>query len=392
MTTLIDGRSRQSLSLMERVRESKAWSWLAESLTQDKRFSYYFEPLMQMLVPNWSSVYSRATILTSRNETDDVFTLVIRPQKGWVKERFLAGQHIELITEKDGVRSHRTFSISSSPEYFRKTGLIELTIRVQDQGAITPWLQQHFVQGGLANISAPFGDFTLEHIAAEKGNGAPVLMIAGGSGITPFRSMLQQLQATGESRPVHLMYYARNDEQFLFRHEFERLLKEQKHVSLSLMNGEQVGFIQAQHFSDLPVDILNPELQVMICGPTPMIQLARQEAELAGIAAERIAFEYFGAAPIDQVDGVEGQQHVSCTTSSVQLLSDSEHPKSLLELAEEADLKPVSGCRIGVCHQCICKKQSGVVYNTKTQQYSDTGPQEIQLCVSVPVTDVALDL
>ncbi|MEL7401522.1 MAG: ferredoxin reductase, partial [Pseudomonadota bacterium] len=38
------------------------------------------------------------------------------------------------------------------------------------------------------------------------------------------------------------------------------------------------------------------------------------------------------------------------------------------------------------------KKQSGVVYNTKTGQTSDTGPQEIQLCVSVAVTDVALDL
>lgn len=392
MTTLIDDKHSPSLSLIGKIRESKSWSWLAESLTQDKRFSYYFEPLIQLLIPNWSSVSSRADILTLRHETNDVFTLVIRPQKSWAKGGFSAGQHLDLITEKDGVRSHRTFSISSSPDYFDKTGLIELTIRVQDKGAITPWLREHFAQGGLANISAPFGDFTLEKLTADHHSDAPLLMVAGGSGITPFRSMLQQMQAVGDTRLVQLLYYARNNDQFLFRHEFERLLKERENVSLTLMDGEQVGLMQSQHLQELALDIQHPQLQVMICGPTPMIQLARQLTEAAGVAPERIAFEYFGAAPIDQIDGVDGQQHVSCTTSGKYLLSDADQPKSLLELAEDADLKPVSGCRIGVCHQCICKKQSGVVYNTKTQQYSDTGPQEIQLCVSVPVTDVALEL
>ena len=66
--------------------------------------------------------------------------------------------------------------------------------------------------------------------------------------------------------------------------------------------------------------------------------------------------------------------------------------QTLLDVAEQAGLKPVSGCRIGVCHQCICKKESGVVFNTKTGTYSDTGSEDIQLCISVAASDLILDL
>ncbi|MFC3679456.1 flavin reductase family protein [Bacterioplanoides pacificum] len=369
-------------------RWQQAWRWFAESLTQQPRFSDYLEPLVQLLTPNWSSVYSRADVLTLRHETDDVFTLVLRPDKSWAARGFRAGQHVELICEKDGVRAHRTFSISSSPYYLRQTGLFELTIRVQQQGAITPWLRQQFSQGGLVNISAPFGDFVL----SPADNGRPLLMIAGGSGITPFRSMLAEMQALAGQRQVHLLYYARDAQQWLFRQEFERLTQQLPQFSLTLMNDAEHGLLQAGHLQQLPLDLNEPQWQLMICGPTPMIQLARQLLRDAGVDDARVDYEYFGAAPIDQVAGLEGQQHISCVRSDTQLTSNAEQPQSLLDLAEQAGLKPLSGCRIGVCHQCICKKQSGVVYNTKTGQTSDSGPQEIQLCVSVPVTDVALDL
>ncbi|WP_420590156.1 flavin reductase family protein [Bacterioplanoides sp.] len=369
-------------------RRSRAWRWLADSLTQQQQFSDYAEPLMQMITPNWSSVYSRARILMLRHESDDVFSLVIRPQKSWGKQPFVAGQHLELITERDGARQHRTFSISSSPEYFRKTGLIELTIRVQEQGAVTPWLREHFAEGGLANISAAKGDFHLSASDDDK----PLLMIAGGSGITPFRSMLQQLRSRQSDRTVHLLYYARDNEQFLFPQEFLRLQKELVDFRVSLMDSSQLGFIDSSHLSRCDFDLSDDDTRVMICGPTPMIQAAREVVAAAGASEDRVMFEYFGAAPIDQVEGAEGSQYISCQSSGKQFISDSEQPQTLLDLAEQAGLKPVSGCRIGVCHQCICKKQSGVVYNTKTGQTSDTGPGEIQLCVSVAVSDVALDL
>lgn len=366
-------------------------SWLTESLTQEQKLSHYLEPLMQWLQPGWSSDSFRAAVLTLRHESDDVYSLVIRPhqrafRQNWVG--FQAGQHIELSAEKDGVRCTRTFSISSSPDYFTKTGLIELTIRVQEQGQLTPWFRDYFKQGGVANISDARGDFILSGADEQR----PLLMIAGGSGITPFRSMLQQLKAGGSQRPVHLMYYARDAEQFLFLQEFQRLEKELDHFRLTLIDSSAAGFIQPEHLQQAGINPAESGLQIMICGPTAMIKAARQVVIAEGAYSDQVISEYFGAAPLEQLDVAQGEQLVSCLSSEQQFISRADHSQTLLDLAEQAAIKPVSGCRVGVCHQCICKKQSGVVYNTKTERYSDTGAEEIQLCISVAVTDLVLDL
>ena len=65
---------------------------------------------------------------------------------------------------------------------------------------------------------------------------------------------------------------------------------------------------------------------------------------------------------------------------------------NLLEQAEAAGLTPESGCRMGICYSCTCKKTSGKVRDTRTGQISDAGEEDIQLCVSVPVGTVTLDL
>ena len=121
-----------------------------------------------------------------------------------------------------------------------------------------------------------------------------------------------------------------------------------------------------------------------------MIQQARKVLADAGIEKEQINFEFFGAAPIEMENSEQGV--VSFQASEKTVISDKEKTLTLLEQAEEQGITPVSGCRIGVCHQCICKKKSGVVFNTRTQEYSDTGSEEIQLCISVAQGDVVLDL
>ncbi|WP_179952289.1 2Fe-2S iron-sulfur cluster-binding protein [Marinicella rhabdoformis] len=80
------------------------------------------------------------------------------------------------------------------------------------------------------------------------------------------------------------------------------------------------------------------------------------------------------------------------TRSKSQVNTAATEQKTLLELAEESDTNPVSGCRMGVCQQCVCRKQQGMVYNTLTESYSDTGAEDIQLCISVAVGDVTLEL
>ena len=66
--------------------------------------------------------------------------------------------------------------------------------------------------------------------------------------------------------------------------------------------------------------------------------------------------------------------------------------KGLLALAEAAGLNPRYGCRMGICHQCSCRKTGGTVLNRLTGQPSGPGEETVQLCVSVPAGPVTLEL
>ena len=64
----------------------------------------------------------------------------------------------------------------------------------------------------------------------------------------------------------------------------------------------------------------------------------------------------------------------------------------LLEQAEDAGLAPEHGCRMGICNTCSCRKTAGTVRNVITGELSSAGEEQIRICVSVPVGDVALEL
>ncbi len=103
-----------------------------------------------------------------------------------------------------------------------------------------------------------------------------------------------------------------------------------------------------------------------------------------------IFFEYFGPPSSQAADKHAGT--VTFLNENNVLLTQECTNETLLDLAENAGLNPVTGCRIGICHQCICKKERGTVFNTLTKEYSDTGAEEVQLCISVAVGDVELNL
>ena len=360
---------------------SKTRKWVVGSLTMEKSFGAYFEPLIQLALPGWIANVSRSRVVSQRKETDDIFSLVIKPGKNW--KGFKAGQHMHITAEQNGSLQTRIFSISTSPAYFKKTGLVEMSIRVQQDGRITPWLREHFASGGICNLSEAQGDFVLPE------GDQPLLMIAGGSGITPFRSMMNQLAAENSKRDVTLMFYVRDEANALFKSEFEKITAEHSNLNIVYVDGSKEGHFSAEHLNTYCPDYASRK--VMICGPTPMIQLARKTVSDLGVSADNIMFEYFGAAPID-MERTGGDAYVSFEQEGISAVSSADNPMTLLELAESQGLKPLHGCRAGVCYQCVCGKKSGVVYNTLTGKYSDTGEEDIQLCVSVAVNDVVLDI
>lgn len=358
---------------------------LIHSLTLTDSIQAYFEPFFQLAWPMWRAEGFRAKVERVRTELADVYSLVLKPSKRW--GGFKAGQYIEITVEQNGSRISRFFSISSSPEYYALTGLIELSIKVQDKGRITPWLAHYKNNNKFKNfisISKAQGSFVLETTSQ------PQLWIAGGSGITPFRSMLQQLRLSSKQQGIQLLYYTQAADQALFKQELLESAALLNNVQVTFLNDQQHGYLNKEHLEQHCKDL--KKRHIYICGPTPMIASARKIVSELGAQKAQVNYEYFGAAPIDLPRDFANSSLVTFQRSALTKEVNNEQPKSLLEVAEEAGLTPVSGCRMGVCHQCVCQKKSGKVLNTLTGQYSDTGVSEIQLCISVACDDLVLEL
>ena len=355
-------------------------NWLTRTLTQHNSVKAYLEPVLQLFHPQWQATGFQATVTEIRKENQDVFSLILKPQNKWPE--FLAGQHISITVEINGAKYHRTFSISSSPAYYQQTGLIELTIRKQDLGKVTNYLNSTIKPGNQLTISKPQGSFLLTQ------PNEPLLFIAGGSGITPFRSFIQQGSVTQTAQDIHLIYY-HNTAQALFSDEWSLFAAQMPNLKVSIINTRISGHISKVQLLKHCTDIENRK--VFLCGPFGLIEQSKDILLTLGLSKERIKQELFNPRPITQLN-LENDPEVYFSSSKVQAQSNKTNPKTLLELAEKAQVNPPSGCRMGVCHQCKCRKKQGIVYNTLTGQFSDTGEQDIQLCISLPVGHVNLEL
>jgi ferredoxin len=145
--------------------------------------------------------------------------------------------------------------------------------------------------------------------------------------------------------------------------------------------GRLTGHISPEHLERAGVDPRASE--VLACGPPSLLEAAR------GLWPEsRIHSESFLPRSIALASGdAEGLIRFQQAGESV-----SNDGRSLLEQAEGAGLSPEFGCRMGICHSCTCRKTAGSVQNVLTGAISSAEDEDIQICVSVPVGDVALEL
>ena len=359
---------------------------LALMMTNTSSFGSYFEPIAKLFSKAHRVGISSAKVTNVCWESSDIYSLTLKPN-GRRFQRFKAGQFIQIEVEKNGRRFQRCFSISSSPVEFKRDGTIELSIRTQEGGAITPWLSKALSTGATIHISQAMGEFTLKNMRANK------LFIAGGSGITPVLSILKEGIHQEWFQDATLLYYTHDEASMPFKAELAQL--EKSGLNTQLVYTQTQGRLKQEHIQNLCSDVL--EREVYICGPSGMIESGISLLSDMGLSQEHLNFEYFGPAPLIKsvhANDTSNEQtlNISYTTSVMQSVTSPENNESLLNLAEQAGLKPVSGCRIGVCHQCICKKTKGRVLNTKTNIVSDSGTEDIQLCLSVPLENVALAL
>ena len=129
---------------------------------------------------------------------------------------FQAGQYVQVVVP--GVEGGRAFSIANSPRRVRDFGIVELNVRLVPGGAGTRKLHESLAVGDPLAISGPYGRFFVRKSAA-----APLLFMAGGSGLSSPLSMINDLLEHGDSRAITLVYGQRTRAELYYDAELRAL-------------------------------------------------------------------------------------------------------------------------------------------------------------------------
>ena len=125
-----------------------------------------------------------------------------------------AGQHLDIrLTDEDGYVAERSYSIASAPGE-----PVAITVERLDDGEVSPYLTDELRAGDDLELRGPIGGY----FVWEPEDGGPLLLLAGGSGIVPLRSILRHRERTGSTVPVRLLYSSRTLNDVIYRAELDQ--------------------------------------------------------------------------------------------------------------------------------------------------------------------------
>lgn len=204
---------------------------------------------------------------------------------------FHAGQAVFAGLAASSVK--RPYSIACSPQQAAQARAIELLVQIDDHDAPDPHLERA-EPGTLLRIEGPFGSFALPDPLPE----ARVVLVAGGTGIAPLRSMMWHLLASAPEVAVSVLYSARRPEEFAYLTELASLQAEGRIGLLLTVTREDSTWTGARGRLDraaLEAVRTTPETRCVICGPSGFVADVTRLLTASGVAPERIVLETYGA-------------------------------------------------------------------------------------------------
>ncbi|QWC86271.1 iron-sulfur cluster-binding domain-containing protein [Nocardioidaceae bacterium] len=354
---------------------------------------------LEQINPMWAAHEVRARIVSIEREThalDDpapVATITLQPTSTWRGHR--AGQHVQLGVEIGrGVggarRTTRAFSVSSA-----ESGPGErftITVRANPEGTVSKHLVHDAMPGEIVHLSQAQGDFT---VTPDRGDPVPMrlVMVTGGSGITPALSMVRTLLRQRYPGRVSFVHFAQSPDHQIAADELAAISAADNGVDVHLVHGE---LFTAERLEALVPD--HRSVRAWACGPAAMIELVQEaydDLTVDGTPADRggeplLAVEYFKTPVLDTADA-EGT--VSFSQSSGAPGAEGENTgATLLEQAEALGLSPQYGCRMGICFSCVATKSSGTVRDVVSGETSAAPDEDIRICISQPVGSCQVQL
>jgi ferredoxin-NADP reductase len=335
--------------------------WLIKTLGRD-RLEYVASnttnELTKRLDPFIWTYGCKAKVIAIRQETADTKTFVLLPNQHFTVPA--AGQHVELSLVGPNNQANRCYTLS---EITKNT--VSITVKLNPEGEVSPWLHNHVEVGQVFDISLPRGKFV--HRDQDK-----VLFICAGSGITPAFSMINNLLRKSDDAQIGLFYRTQTPENTIFSQQLATVESVSKNVKFELS------------YSRLPVDIVTPSFidqliaaypdikqqHVYLCGPELFRNDVIQYLESIDFDLDQLDIEQF-TLPVmtnQQGEGIILEGDISVTLKSQNInfvIPASDSDKTILEAAEAQGIVMEHGCRSGMCGSCKTNLVSGEVSGNK---------------------------
>ena len=328
-------------------------------------------------------------------ETPSTKTLRLAPADALLPP-FLAGQYIPLFAEIDGIRTSRPYSISSQP---KQTGFYDITVRRVPDGLVSNFLMDQVKVGDLLDSAGPQGNFNFNPLYHDR----HMVCFAGGSGITPFMSMIREIVECGLDREVTLIYGNRHLDDVIFHPELESIAQRFDNITFipviekpAKTYSGACGFINAALIQEVLGDMQDKTF--FLCGPQGMYDFCLPELESLGVAKRKIRKEMYGP-PVDICDypgwpsGINPDKNFQVTILDGKTIPVNAGTPLLVSLEKEG-IVPPSICRSGECSMCRVKVLSGKVFQPAGTpvRKSDTRFGYVHSCVSYPLEDLEIML
>lgn len=328
----------------------------------------------------------------------DAVTLALRSPDGSPLAPFRAGQYVSVAVSIGKTKTTRPYSLSGSPAW-AKDGLYHITVKRDEEGFVSKYIQDDFAAGQELVISGPEGNLYYEPIRDRK----KVLGLAGGCGITPFMSMAYALRDGYEDFDLTVIFGSRTADGIVYKKELDGIAAAcpKVHVVHVLSDEKKEGFEHGFITAELITKYAAGEpCSIFMCGPRAMYNFLDGEVEKLGLERKYVRREAFGIKDPWNCPGYPVKAKGKVFTATVRTCGgEYEIPASanepLLIAVERAGIAAPSRCRSGECGWCRSRLLSGEVFVpavTDERRAADIDFGYIHPCSSFALSDVTLEV
>ena len=383
-------------------RVTKARRKLIESGSSANTYSDHIREIAQEVHPKVTHV--RVTKVEEVSPTARKFTFVA--DEGDVLPPFQAGQYCSLDLQIGDTVTTRPYSICSAPYQARQgeNSFFELTIRNGKPGVgfASSWLYENVHVGDKFTAHLPFGEFHYELLRDAK----HVVALAGGSGITPFYSMAQEIEHGTLDCDLTILYGSVSTKDIILEKHINQI-KSDRVRFINVISGEpdyegEKGFLSRDIIRKYSEgDPSDGNTSYFVCGPLPMYQFVSGELAALNVPRRRIRMEVFGAPrDVTKAEGYPADFKPQTFKLTVQrgleeTVIDASSGEPFAVSMERAGIPNNTRCRSGACGYCRAKLVAGDVFiptEGDGRRWADKKYGYVHACSTYPMSDCTIKI